>query len=237
MTEPQRATHQFPRLAILLAVLLLVSALIDLATKRPSFTTTQDFAFYVVPAAVAALLVGGLRVRLPAAVRLGALILLALATRLPLHAWATRFGTVNDLILLFLPVWLVLAFLGTGRYRWSVSQLVGATLLIAALWRPLHLGLLDLTAITTATGTLPALGRTTLYRSILLDALRTLLIPLVGLFLLANRMPWVQRVPPQRSEASDALRLAQATPRRTLGRDLARGPIVLVLSFFTALAL
>lgn len=199
------------RAVAFLAVFLLAEIAVSVAVGEVWLLRIFDTAVYGLICGAAMALLGvvpwqtRLMVRLAFAAALGALVFVALGVGGPLR------GAVLFYYLLLLPVWAVVVVTGTGRFRWSATKFLGATLLLIAVWRPIYGSFPDLTSLGTSTGVLEPYSVTALYQIVALKLFHESVFALCGIFLLLGRFPFVQKMPEKGDAHSTFLQIQGAS--------------------------
>ncbi len=185
-----------------------------------------------IPCALAVLLVGVVRTKISAMARLTVAFSVGLFVIASVFLGDPFLYVAESLLLYFLPVWLGVAVLGTGRYRFDAARAVGATLILMAVWRPIYGSFPELTELFRATGVLRSYAVFTLYRIVSVKLLFEILFGFVGLLLLTGRFPYVQKRPAWHNDVAAALASIQSRIKRNVWTDLGLGCTALLLAFF-----
>lgn len=247
--EPVKVVHQAPdvpayygrtdlRAYFFILAFLVLSFLIYNLTDGPRWSIRAiDTAIYLFVAAAAVFLYGGPvnpvshRFRLLFACLVSGTVLAALFVGDP-FAYAVTFY-----FFLLLPIWVVVPVLGTARRKLTRLQVLGASLLLGAIWRPIYGTLPDLTDIFTATGRLEPLSLSTLWRMTTLKYYHEIFFVLIGLLLITRTMPLVQKPPRWPADFKRAFGAIGANVKRNWWIDCGFGAFALIVSYVGSLLL
>lgn len=214
-----------------LALFFLMLVAASLAIDNVWWTRPYEVAYYFFPCGLAVFFVGLVQTRLPPTLRLLVPGLVAVGVFAALLVGDPFRVPVGEYFLYFLPVFGAIALLGTGRWRWDLPRFFGATLILVTIWRPLFSNFPSLTAITRGTGgVLQPYTLIQLYRIVNIKLVYEVLFLIIGLLLLFNRFPFVQKRPDLPDDARAVLAGIDAGYRRGFWWDLGLGTTTLAIA-------